>query len=979
MKTGHVVRWLGRTLARACTGAALLVLWTSSPLAAQTSTGTIRGFVRSPDGGPVAQANIVARDVELGTERRTQAGDNGFFNLPGLRPARYELTVRRIGFGAQLDTVQVLIGQTLARDFSLTQAANELEAVVVQAGPTAVETRTSETATNITQEQIENLPQSDRNFLNFAQQAPGVRLDRGGNFAAGAQIADNVNLFIDGASYKSEILPGGIAGQDPGNRNSAFNPFPQSAVQEFRVITQNFKAEYQKASSALITATTKSGSNRWEGNAFAYTQPARFTERNFFESQDNRRPPELKRLQLGLSGGGPIIRDRMHFFGAIETNDQDNDRVVRLNRRDGAPQFLLDREGTFSSPLEARLLFGKLTYQTSPEHSFELSATARDEFELRDFGGTGSREGATRLNNDVTTGVFKYQYAGARFLNEAQAYYQRYRYNPQADGGSGIVQEFVDFLTIGPKDSEQDLRQTRLAFRDDITATVNALGGTHVFKVGGNLDFVEYDVNKTLFGNPKFFYFGNFTTPAFALIGIGDPSLNERNRQLGAYIQDDWSIGPRLELNLGLRWDYESNGFNNQFRTPDSVRTIVGSRVSDNFFSNGNNREPFKGAFQPRLGFSYDVFGSGRTTLFGGAGIYYDRNAFNNVLDEQYRLQYVQYVFEFQERPGDGRIPFQPSYLSAEGLRGLLASGRAGAPEIFLNANDTKLPRSLQTSFGVRQRMGAVLLSASYGGVRGYNQFSYIPLRDQATGNIIGGPGFNKILLSSDDSKSFYNALYLKLDKPYTREAQWGLQVAYTLSEAETEGTDEGQGNFNFDVLSERAFRRHPTQGDERHRITANWVREMRYGFLFSGLLTLGSGTPFNVITGCPRTKTEVDAARETNPTFEQFCVDKGYYGNGNFTAEDDFAPGTSRNSGRPPKQSFIFGRYAYRNVDFRLNKNFDIAGQRLGLVGEVFNAFGFDNLRYNTRNLRFDQQRPPVDFGSGDRTRYQLGATVKF
>ena len=114
------------------------------------------------------------------------------------------------------------------------------------------------------------------------------------------------------------------------------------------------------------------------------------------------------------------------------------------------------------------------------------------------------------------------------------------------------------------------------------------------------------------------------------------------------------------------------------------------------------------------------------------------------------------------------------------------------------------------------------------------------------------------------------------------------------------------------------------------------------------------------------------------NPTFEQFCVDRGFFGNGNFTAEDDFAPGVQRNSGRPPQQSFIFGRWSYRNVDLRLSKNFRILGRELGLVGEAFNAFGFDNLRYNTRNLRFDQVRAPVDFGSGDRTRYQLGATLK-
>src|SRR5688500_10907695 len=246
--------------------------------AAQTTTGSIRGAVRSTDGGPVTDATIIARAITTGMTRNAATNSDGFYNLAGLRPDRYAITVRRIGFGARVDTVAVLVGQNLTRDYRLSSAAATLDAVVVTAASEgAVETRTSEIATNVTQQQINDLPSNDRNFMALAVLAPGTslqsdRLDgQRKTFTAGAQGAEQVNIFIDGATYKNDILKGGVAGQDA----SRGNPFPRNAVQEFRILTQNYKAEYQKASSAIITATTKSGGERWAGTAFYNMLPNR--------------------------------------------------------------------------------------------------------------------------------------------------------------------------------------------------------------------------------------------------------------------------------------------------------------------------------------------------------------------------------------------------------------------------------------------------------------------------------------------------------------------------------------------------------------------------------------------------------------------------------------------------------------------------------------------------------------------------------
>ena len=229
-------------------------------LVAQNTTGTIRGTVTGEGGAPIGSAQISARNIDNGVVRGALSNDGGAYTLVGLVPGTYDVTVRRIGSAPQSRRVVVQIGATQSQDFALATQAAQLETQVITAA-TGVETRTSEVATNITQAQISKLPTPSRNFLDLAALAPGVTVteDRTSTtfktVSAGGQAPTSVNLFIDGTSFKNDLTQGGIAGQDA----SRGNPFPRNAVDQYRVIGQNFKAEYQKASSAIITATTKSG------------------------------------------------------------------------------------------------------------------------------------------------------------------------------------------------------------------------------------------------------------------------------------------------------------------------------------------------------------------------------------------------------------------------------------------------------------------------------------------------------------------------------------------------------------------------------------------------------------------------------------------------------------------------------------------------------------------------------------------------
>src|SRR5437868_7762682 len=225
-------------------------------VSAQTTTGTVRGYVKDQNGAAVADVELQARQAATGITRSAATRGDGSYVLPGLTPGNYVLSVRKIGFTPQNRPVVVQIGATTMGDFTLQAGAVELQAVSVEAAP-AVELRTSEVAVNITPQQMQQLPTPSRNFLDLAGLAPGVvatedRVDgTSRTFRSGGLGSNSSNVFVDGASLKNDLTQGGVAGQD----NSRGNPFPRSAIQEYRVISQNFKAEYQKASGAIITAT----------------------------------------------------------------------------------------------------------------------------------------------------------------------------------------------------------------------------------------------------------------------------------------------------------------------------------------------------------------------------------------------------------------------------------------------------------------------------------------------------------------------------------------------------------------------------------------------------------------------------------------------------------------------------------------------------------------------------------------------------
>jgi len=987
------------------------VRWGS--VGAQTSTARITGTVTNEAAVPISDATVTARSLATNLLRTARTSPSGFYALVGLQPDEYEITVRRLGMTAQTRTVRVLIGQSLELPFRLTSTAVQLAGVQVSADAVRAEAdrRSPEVATNITQEQIENIPLPDRNFLSLALMAPGIRRD-GGSITSGAQSANNINVFVDGVSFKNDILVGGVAGQDA----SKGNPFPQNAVQEFRVITQQYKAEYAKATSAIITATTKSGGSRWEGDVFTYFQNKGLIQRDYFSQFrcDSLRgaggacapKARLDKYQLGGRVGGPLIKDKLFFFGSYEGNLQTRAAdVVLAVPGTTPPAQLLDTlrrfTGNFESPFRSHLGFGKLTYVPAERHRFELSTNIRDEYDIRSFGGTQSYDNAENFYNDVDTYMLKHQYVRGNGLNEATVSYQSYHWFPVPLYEDKVGLNFEGILKIGGRSTRQDFTQRRLSLRDDYTHTLAGLMGDHVLKAGVNFDYVEYDVIRPLNGNPQFTYraTNGWAFPVEAVAGFGDPDIGALNRQLGAFIQDDWTVNQRLTLNLGVRWDYETDMVNNDWVTPDSIRSAVTqwrAGLSCNgaqefreqlcdptpYMSDGTARKPFLKAFQPRVGFSFDLLGNGNTMVFGGWGLYYDRNRYGNALSERANLQWTTYTFRFSSNGlptgGNPTIVWDPKYLSRGGLQSILSTGAAPRPELFLTNNTVDPPKATQFSFGVRQSIGEYGVSASYTGVRGSNTFTWIRANRNTNGTCCAQfPAttnfrYSNVFVSDDNARNWFDALYLTVEKRFARQSRWGAQIAYTLGKAEEEA-NPGDVFSALNVFQPDSFVRYPSSSDERHHVTANAIVRLPWGFTASGILDLGSGVPLNATVGFG--------------TGTNACT----HGNMDCLSGNDFPTGKGRNWYRPDGDTFLgMGWWRYRDVDVRLEKAFTtLRGQQVGVVAEVFNAFNFRNYSgYNTAFGNFNAQggiAPNAAFGrptavitdltrNGAPRRFQLG-----
>lgn len=924
---------------------------------AQTADANLRGTA-SPN------AMVTAVDAATGATRRTTANAQGAYALVGLAPGTY-----KVDAGPGTETMVTLsVASTATLDLQPAPppaATTTVQEVVVQATrPTEV--KTSEVGTVISQQEIASTPQLTRNFLEFADLAPGVAfsVDASGHtsLTGGSQTTSSTNVFIDGVGQKSYVMEGGTSGQF----YTQGNPFPQLAIGEYKVITSNYKAEFDQVSSAAITADTKSGTNEFHGEAFGtYTDanlraetPAEIAAAKKTSSHD---------AEFGAALGGPIIQNVMHFFVTYEGKRYNTPVAVTPGVTDIStsvlPASVAAQFGPSSLPFSEDLLFGKLDFEPSDKDRFEISAKVRDESDRENIGLGKAASSAIDVKNYDTRIDARWQHSEDRWLNELRATYEDAYYRPTAlSYGNGSIytaqsendQQFID---VGPSSplSEQNKAQHGPGLQDDFTLNDLHWYGDHTVKTGAKFKAVTLTAQDAADINPQFYYdvssTGTATDPYKVLFpnpvaGLS-PSTSSRDQQFGVYLQDDWVVTPQWTINIGVRWDYERNPSYLNYVTPAAVvaalnsqdpnaptgqtyaQTLAKGGVNINdYISNGHNRSAPTNEWQPRLGFSFDVNADQKHVVFGGYGRSYDRDLYDYLQVEQTKAALPEDTIYFNEpeRPctlSPTCVTWNPSYYGGlSNVQGLVAATTAGQ-EIDLINNHLKAPYSDQFSIGMRNRVGDWNTSVAIARILSYDGFaftlgnrypdgSFWQNGGQPWGN--GVPGYGSLIIGGNGIETRNTEVLLSAEKPYTEESRWGATFAYTYTNATLNRDTIDHYSFDEETIGQYPFIR--SDAAARHRLVATGTVRGPWRLEIATKITLATPIPYDNVEYLP----------------------SGMY----------FANGSSGQpvSGTPPNT------LGYKDIDFQVTKNFDLPHDTTVYVRlDLLNAFNFRNYADYTAN----------------------------
>ncbi|ESQ84636.1 hypothetical protein AEAC466_06175 [Asticcacaulis sp. AC466] len=892
-----------------------------------------------------AGVTVVATDVNSGAVRQAKASADGTYVIAGLPSGNYHVTAG----DKEAADVSVAVASVAVYDFGADKAGSTGTTTVVVTGRRpSVEIRSSQVNQFVSLHDIQALPQATRNFMEFADTVPGVQFNVDGgsthntSLRGGAQLASAVNVYIDGVSQKDFVQGGsGFAGSagvngsgDPGN------PFPQLAIGEYKVVTSNYSAEYGDAASAIIIAQTKSGGNKFHGEIFGtYTDEnlrAKYPSEKASGTEKGKAPSK----EYGLAFSGPIIKDRMHFFVTWEHKDLSNQSDVypgagvSLSQAQALlPANVASQYGPLTNPFTEDLYFGKIDFEPSPNDRIEASLNYR----LEDMftGGTGQNAKSTEApyTNNVKRSDIRWQHSTDAWVNELRLSYQdtnaststttgspqfAYTYYPNASSVSNPTAGSVGLINVGGPGSGVGAVSSQKGFtlQDDLTFANLEAYGNHTLKIGvsyGSIDLFTQDGSSDK-SNATYYYAvtasGVSATPYLVqypniVPGYTNTSVSTTDKQFSAYIQDDWQVNDRLEINLGLRWDHEEVPAYLNYVTPSDVvaginslypgttltyKQVLALQISnkpgapginlDNYISTGSNRKA-PNNFAPRLGFSYDLTGDGRRVLFGGYARSYNRNLFRTLALETTKVALnnnpqIYFPSPINQdafgacftaadvNPAHHCYAWDASYLTPAGLSTLQTD--ASSHEVDLLNNDIRTPYSDQYSLGIRNTLGEWNTQATLSYITSYDSIIGRLGNRYADGSYFqngsqwgaqGVPGVGGLILWDNGGKDENLQLGLAAQKPYTKESGWSMTVSYTYSDAKQNNVaginpySVGNNQYLFDYPNISDYPLLQSTAVPKHRLVMTYSRDLPWDMSMAAKLSVATPTSAMQIYGC--------------------------------------------------------------------------------------------------------------------------------
>ena len=965
----------------------LLSLLLASTLAfsqSQMTTGVISGTVSEQSGAVVPEARVEAKNLDTNFSRTVTTDKSGRFTFFALPPGAYQVEVSGVkGFSSVVQKdLAVSVGQTVALNLVLKLSAVQEQIVVNEAA--TIDPVKTESSTNIDNSAVSNLPVLGRKFEDLLTLTPGVNISQGPdgdeiNFNGQRGIFNNITL--DGGDYNN-----GFFGEQLGGQRAAAD-ITLDAVGEFQVVASGASAEFGRTAGGVVNVVTKSGTNNIHGTAFEF-----FRDEALAASTSDGKPLDgFRRNQFGGTIGGPIKKDKVFFFGAIE-HIRENLNRSNLGQQIGgtacpvaAPVIATD-EALIASNIDCQRLalvnffktrfnddesqpvvhsirntaaLGKLDWNVnsankiSGSYNFDYSKNENQTFDVSTYGTSANGiEGPSKIHAINLNG---FSTITQNLLNEAHIGFTREN-RPRSAVDSPINAD----TSIGTSDPQVTFRfghpfflgpnVDEIFWRAQLRDSVSWIHGKHNFKTGAEWVhsrngqvFRGFFQGRYIFGSTVGFlhYADNPNDPNGSLIlflqgaGLNGPATdaagysNIKNEDIALFIQDKWQISKTLTLNYGLRWEAQV--------MPDPVidpsQTAYATFLSDpRFPSDGTIPSQWK-EFQPRLGLAWDVAGNQKSVLRASAGIYNGRqNMLSQVGSITTNGVTQQTLTQFS---GSGN-PIYPGVLNPPPLApGQLFPNGAGVRVFDRNYRN---PRIYTANFQFEQLIsGNTTAYVDFTWSKGVFLTNFLDY-NRADRGAPFAPALGETMVTSSRANSLYRGFTVGARRRFSNRIQFDANYVYS-QDWDTD-SNERDPFTDITVAPDPTFdlRRDygPSNRDMRHRFNSYLVSQLPGKFDVSLRFQAHSAQPLWL----------VDPATQT--------------------------PILQRNTGRKDN--------AYTSFDWRVSRPFKL-GERYELIptAEMFNTFNSAN------NVNTLGAPALFDFngflrkGVGDPRQMQLALKFKF
>ena len=986
----------------------LVVFFPIALSAQQLGTASISGTVTDPSGSAVPGAVVTLINIAQGTTRTFTTQHDGVFSFSTLAAAHYRLSVAQIaGFAAFEQTVTLYVGQNQSVPVHLQVAGKQTHVLVRGDTEEGVNTTTSVVGGVINARQIDTLPLNGRNYLELALLVPGNA--PAPNFdptkentflvSSAGQVGRGGNVTIDGADNNDDVVGGSLVN------------IPEDAVQEFQIATNRFSAESGRSGSSVINVVTKQGTNTLHGGVSMYERDRVLQALPATYDPSVGATPPFHRQQYAGDIGGPLRRDKAWWFVAMEDRQQLGADLVGV--RDTTNKTI--NETFASAPLHDFLTTERLDWQVRQNDRIDF----RESLELEDD--------LSQSELDRALGTAAYRQISNNHLQGLVADWVHIFTPSLINHASFADNNFANAIfptSTAPQITYPDLDdgatyrvpQETQQFRLQGDDTVTWVHGNHTLSFGGELQWVD-----------AYFYLGVFQQgniqavedfPDFDRNGDGKVNDNDLlfavalrsstpdrplvlpengNYHLAGFAQDDWKALPNLTLNLGLRWEMDTNA-NNLSWYPDR------NPIVDSFYQGTRHRDYDN--WGPRVGWNYAF--NPHLSVHGGYGIYYDRivlevmslekgldghalalnvTAGNAVTDQNGNPIYL--------NPNGTFKPGAPELLSSP-FSGFPFTG-AGATGIDIINNRLRNPMVQQFDLGVEKQIGQGLLIKVDG------------IHNLGTRFIIGRPVgsvYNPLTQGPDEVTDLESAVNTKYDALWVtvrdRISHYGeFDAAYTLAKAFNYANDD-QIPFEYSPIDPNNLQLEygPPPNDQRHRLVMSGVAYLPLKFRFAPIWTIASGVPMDIL---------LPDGSERVPTIQRNAGGREFHNAQElnaFIARTDAAGGvyeasTSSYVMLPQVSDHAHFDDSFNSLDFRLDRTFSFEDRySVDLIGEAFNIFnvtnilGVSNLNYSgfANTLTPDANNPdysssfgrPVStaggvFGSGGPRAFQVAMKLSF